>query len=175
MVRSGIIGFHKIKTIKSVFGSRQSVFPPQLNLHHKRCSTRQRAALFLSQLRYKLELLTKLRPTGPQQMGTPAQAQRSGLRGEKSSKGVIAVFDVRQKRTKRTLRRRGFGEAPQQAFLPPFWRKNFECVHTRIACQKQVWLHLHCLPLVHPSERPGNGGNAFSFVPIILQFLLIVW
>ena len=149
MVRSGIIGFHKIKTIKSVFGSRQSVFPPQLNLHHKRCSTRQRAALFLSQLRYKLELLTKLRPTGPQQMGTPAQAQRSGLRGEKSSKGVIAVFDVRQKRTKRTLRRRGFGEALQQAFLPPFWRKNFECVHTRIACQKQAWLHLPCLPLAH--------------------------
>ncbi len=39
-------------------------------------------------------------------------------------------------RTKRTLLRRGFGEAPQQAFSRgPRRRENGKCVHTCIACQ----------------------------------------
>jgi len=78
--------------------------------------------------------------TGPAD-GVHAQAQRSGLRGERRSKGARAVFAARRKRNKADFATtRVWGVSPTSILESNFAarrRKNFECVHTRIACQKR--------------------------------------
>ena len=73
--------------------------------------------------------------------GVPAQAQRSGLRGERRSKGACAVFAERRKRNKADFATtRVWGGSPTSILASNFAarrRKIFECVHTRIACQKR--------------------------------------
>jgi len=90
------------------------------------------------------------------------------LRGERRSKGARAVFAARRKRNKADFATtRVWGVSPTSILASIFAarrRKNIECVHTRIACQKtQVWLHLPCLPLVHPSEKARKRRQCLLF------------
>ena len=94
--------------------------------------------------------------TGPQPMGFPRKPSEAGCVGRGARKRV-QFSPQGGNGIERTLRRRGFGEAPQQAFLQSAGLQ-----------KKQVWLHLPCLPLVRTPETPRkNGGSAVSYAPSV--------
>ena len=96
--------------------------------------------------------------TGPQPMGSTRKPSEAGCVGRGGARERVQFSPKSGNGTKRTLRRRGFGEAPQQAFWQAFCRPTAQkfrvCSHSNCLPKTQVWLHLPCLPLVTPLKTP---------------------
>ena len=90
--------------------------------------------------------------TGPQPMGSLRKPSEAGCVGRGGARERVQFSPKGGNGTKRTLRRRGFGEASQQAFWQAFCRPTAQairvCSHSNCLPKTQVWLHLPCLPLV---------------------------
>ena len=89
--------------------------------------------------------------TGPQPMGSTRNPSEAGCVGRGGAREHVQFSPQGENGTQRTLRRRGFGEAPQQAFWQAFCCRTAQkfrvCSHSNCLPKTQVWLHLPCLPL----------------------------
>ena len=104
--------------------------------------------------------------TEPQPMGSLRKPSKAGCVGRGGARERVQFSPKGGNGTKQTLRRRGFGEAPQQAFwhafLPPDGAKILSVFTLELLAKNASVATLALLAIsTCPGKRAKNGGHAF--------------